>query len=377
MESTFSIILQQWSSLNSQMQQKAQDMLNHAFQNHGRMIRDMVDVLPSLASIPLMTKFEECLVELRDKADVRKRFVAFARRCDHENPIVVSQAMEELRDYLITHQVYIHASAISAQVDPIVGELLRSVLDASVKFSDGQPSISRLSAECIGLIGCLDANRVESNRARREIVVSSNFEDREDTLDFIFFFLEEVLVKCFLSATSTRSQGFLAWSMQALLQGCDIDVAISQKGELLDGNSIYRRWIALSDPVRSTLAPFLKSSYLLSKRPDWTTAEYPIFKTGMTHKVWIKNLVRDLLQKAAPGNMTLIATICVRIVGVDTAVAIFLAPFIALNVVVTGTEEHRQGFKQELLAILGCQIDNGSHADWEALKLCSDVSAKS
>src|SRR5947207_276748 len=175
MESTFSIIIQQWDSLNSQMKQKAQDMLNHIFTNHGKMISRIVDVLPSLASIPLMAKFEENLVKFRDETEVRKRFVAFARRCNHENPIVVSQAMGELRDYLNTHQAYIHASAISAQVDPIVGELLRSVLDASIKFNDGQPSISRLSAECIGLIGCLDPNRVESNRDRREIVVSSNF----------------------------------------------------------------------------------------------------------------------------------------------------------------------------------------------------------
>jgi serine/threonine-protein kinase ATR len=74
----------------------------------------------------------------------------------------------------------------------------------------------------LGLIGCLDPNRIETIREKREILVPSNFERADETIDFVLYFLEEVLVK-FLSATNTKAQGFLAYAMQEFLKFCELE----------------------------------------------------------------------------------------------------------------------------------------------------------
>src|SRR5690606_25376464 len=149
-------------------------------------------------------------------------------------------------------------SAISQRPDSVIATLLRALLDCACKYNGIQADISRLCMECIGLVGCLDSNQIETVREQRSIVILHNFDKPEAITDFSLFVLEEVLVPAFLSPTDTRIQGFLSYAMQELLDRCGVKAACAMEGsEIIAGNEIYRKWIAVSEPVREVLTPFL------------------------------------------------------------------------------------------------------------------------
>lgn len=71
-------------------------MIGHLLQAYSSMICDIVHTLPSLASIPLMAKYDEELSKRKATRDVKHHFQAFSQRCHSENATVVLTALDEL-----------------------------------------------------------------------------------------------------------------------------------------------------------------------------------------------------------------------------------------------------------------------------------------
>jgi serine/threonine-protein kinase ATR len=253
LESTFSIISQFWNDFEDVTRQRVKSVLLYLLDSRALLIKNAVFNLPSLSQFPQLADIEERLKNLRTPIDEENSFQIFCRRVSHENPGVVAQALVELKAYLHNHQSFLQSSAVSEQPDVVIGLLVRSVLDACVKFNESRLDIALLSAEVLGLIGCLDPNRVESVRERREMVVVSNFIDPGETTDFVLFMLEEVIVKAFLSSTDTGVQGFLSYVMQVLLEKCDfreVCVPILQNDQRGRNHPIWLKWKSLTDSVR-------------------------------------------------------------------------------------------------------------------------------
>lgn len=376
LESTFAIILQHWKDFDNASQQCAHDLVGFLLANREDLVRECFDVLPSLASIPLMATYEGELLKLKASSNPGHEFHVLTKRIGHENASVVAQALLELTHFLRRHQSFLQASAISEQPDKIIGELLRGILDSCVKLSDSHPDIARLSAECIGLVGCLDSNRVEVVREHQEMVVVDNFANAEDTTDFVLFTLEEVLVKAFLSATDSKSQNYLSYAMQELLRKCDFPQSClehEKPGDHSEINYLYQKWLDLPKPVRTTLTPFLKSKYKMGEMRK-IDCQYPIFHPAKKYNLWLKSFVLDLLQKPQNANAKLIFECFPRIVKLqDTSPATFLLPYVVLHIVVAGTEEHREEIFQELYRILECEPLAETHHERENIKLCSEV----
>ncbi|KAI9793452.1 MAG: serine/threonine-protein kinase M1 [Candelina submexicana] len=372
-ESTFSLVVQYWTAFESDTQQRAHDMITHLLQKHSEIIRKVINTVPSLASVPLMSKFEAELAKVKAQTDVRHRYQAFISRCQHENATVVSQALTELVPYLRHNQSFLNECAVSQQPDPVLAQLTRSILDACIRFDDSQPEVARLCAECIGLIGCLDPNRIESVRLRRDLLVLSNFEKADETIDFIVVLLQHVLVKAFLSARNTSVQAFQAYVMQELLKFCQFDTTVTYRSRALESNATYRRWISLPESVRNTLTPLLNSRYTLTAGPQRVEAAYPIFALDRTHGTWLRTLVIDLLWKANGENAQEIFPVLSKVVrGQDLSVANFLFPFAALNIVVGGTESQKMELGQELLTVLKQPLPDDNYRQKENLKCCSE-----
>ncbi|KAI9820333.1 MAG: serine/threonine-protein kinase M1 [Pycnora praestabilis] len=373
LEQTFSIVVQNWERLRSDTQQCAHAMIAYLLKKHTSLIRDAVVTIPSLASIPLMSKFEADLAKLKSQLDVRHHYQAFSRRCQHENITVVTQALNELVIYLQANQFFLHEAARNEQPEPVLAQLTRSVLDACIKFDDMNSRVPTLSAQCLGLIGCLDPNRIEATRDKDEILVLSNFEKADETVSFVIFFIQEILVKVFLSASNTKSQGFLAYAMQELLKFCELDTTSTFRSRDAQSNVNYRRWISLPETVRNTLTPFLTSRYTLTVNVAYTECQYPIFTSRLSHGPWLRTFVLDLLHKATGDNARMIFPVCSRVIRAqDIAIATFLFPFAALNVIIGGTETNRQDIGKELLAVLNHQLLGNAHMEKENLKLCSE-----
>jgi serine/threonine-protein kinase ATR len=352
-DQTLAIVIRYWDRLTRDSRSHAYQLVDHILTNHSDLIRDTFNTMPSLASIPELAAFEVKFNELRTQMDVRSQFLALIRRCQSENATVVEQALDELRPFLSGNEEFLHLSVLSEQPDPVIAQLTRVLLDCCVKFNTSSDSITLLSSRCLGLVGCLDPNRVETVKEKRDILVLSNFDRMEDTVEFVLFFLQHVLVEAFLSASNTRAQGFLAYAMQNLLKICNLNTTVTQRTQDLQGDEKYQRWTELPESIRNTLTPFLTSTYTVTVVGATSKAAYPLLSTKMTHSEWLRTLVQDLLQTGNGDNAKLIFAVCSRVVkGQDISISSFLLPFAVLNRIVGGTESELQDLQLELMNVL-------------------------
>ncbi|PWY66408.1 hypothetical protein BO70DRAFT_390661 [Aspergillus heteromorphus CBS 117.55] len=372
LDQTLSIVIRYWNMFSEDTRSQACELIEYIMQSHRELVREIFLTMPSLASIPALSKYEAELNELKEKMDVRSQLQAFIRRCQNENATVVEQALRELLPYLSRNEEFVHGSVLSELPDPVVSQLARSLLDCCVKFNTSSEVITVLLARCLGLIGCLDPNRVDTVKEKKDILVLSNFDNMQETFDFILFFLQHVLVNAFLSASNTRAQGFLAYAMQHLLELCDLDSAAANRSHDIGADRKSRRWLELPETVRNILTPFLSSKYTVTIGTINTNCSYPLFSAGLTHGNWLRSFVQDLLHSGNNDNARLLFHVCSRIVkGQDISIASFLLPFAVLNRTVTGTEKEKQDLQCELINVLSHPLPDTNNFLHENIILCS------
>ncbi|KAL2019577.1 hypothetical protein VTK56DRAFT_9474 [Thermocarpiscus australiensis] len=370
-EATFFIIGYYWNSFDGATKKKARGLISTLLSEYKPVVISYANKLPSLSNIDELADLSKVLDDLRTPLDTRDAFALFAERLKHENPGVVEQVLVELVAFLEKHQDYLQTSAISEHPDSVVAALARSLLDCSAKYNGWQPDITRLCAEAIGRMGCLDSNRLETAREQKQFVVVYNFEDAHETTDFVAFMLENVLVKVFLSTTDTKFQGFLSYAMQELLDRSDFKHACANQGQGVN-EAIYRKWLAFSEDTREVLTPFLTSRFVVAPMPQQTT-EYPIFRAGRSYAVWLRAFVLDLLRNGQNlFSQAVFEPLCRLIKVKDLRVTEFLLPYVVLHVIVG--QEHKDEFRNkvsaEMAAILKHQApENASYVEREETKL--------
>jgi serine/threonine-protein kinase ATR len=362
LETTFFIVDHYWQSFDRASRDKSVALFDALLGKSRHVVKASITKLPSLGHIPELAELDKALQSLREKTlDNETAFGLFAQRLNHENSGVVLQTLNELAGYLKQNQSYLQASAISQKPDPVVVPLSRALLDCSAKYNGLQSDIARLCAECIGLVGCLDANRLESTREQVQFVVTDNFVDAGETTDFVAFMMDTVLVKSFLSATDTRYIGFLSFALQELLDRCDFKVAYAEQGKGTSA-SIYRKWLALKDTTKEALAPLLTSRYVLAPMAH-QPVEYPIFRPTRGYGNWLRAFVLDLLHKGQnPFSEIIFEPLC-RVIRVkDVSIAEFLLPYLVVHVVVgqERTPDLRTKILGEMLAILNYEPGENS-----------------
>ncbi|KAK4155321.1 hypothetical protein C8A00DRAFT_42044 [Chaetomidium leptoderma] len=372
LETTFFIVGCYWKSFDGATKKKAKGLISTLLKDQQGILTKYSNKLPSLNHIDELEGLCTALDTLRTPLDNREAFNVFAQRLTHEIPGVVEQALVELLAFLDKSQSYLQTSAISEQPDSVVITLTRSLLDCSAKYNGWHTDITRLCAQAIGLIGCLDSNRLETSREQKQFVIIHNFEDARETTDFVAFMLENVLVKAFLSTTDAKFQGFLSYAMQELLLRTDFQFACSHRGQDPESEAIYLKWLAFSENTREVLTPFLSSRFLVAPMPQQTT-EYPIFKAGRSYAIWLRAFVLDLLRNGQNlFGQAVFEPLCRLIKVKDLAVTEFLLPYVVLHVIVgqNEKEEFRNKVSAELVAILKYQPpETASYAEKEDTKL--------
>lgn len=372
---TFAIISQYWETFNPKTQAQAVDAISQLLKNHPETVRQTVRTIPSLAAIPLMSKFEEELGKIKAQMDIKHQYQAFSERCQSENATVVASALKELEQFLIKHQRFLHDVAMQEQPDPVVAQLIRSILDACVLLGETHQEVPILSAKCLGLVGCVDPTRIEAAKDKRGMLVLSNFGEAEETKDFVVFAFREVMVKSFLSATNSRSQGFLAWAMQVLLKFIQFDTSVMVRSRNVPHDANYLRWMTLPESVRNTLTPFMTSKYVVTEGFKQPPCAYPLFRSGMTHQQWLRMFTLDLLQRGEGENIKQIFSVFSRIIRTqEVSISDFFLPFAALDMIVSAVEQGKLDVAGELLHILNYPLPESDSQGRSDLILCSEVS---
>ena len=353
---------------------RAHDTISQVFQKYAETIPKIAPTIPSVANIPLLEKFETELSKFRALGDHSRQFQAFARRCQDDNLTVVSRAVAELQTYLDPHQSFLHDLAVTEHPDPVIATLVRSLLGACSRFCESSSDVTLGAARCLGLIGCLDPSKIDMAEEKEEMIVLSNFSNGPETLEFILFFIQTVLVKAFLSTTDTRSQGLLSYALQELLRNCGFEPLNTLRRDP-DPDTIYKRWIEISQDVRNVLTPFITSHYVLAPPAPLPECSYPLYNLHMGHAPWLRQFTLDLLGKSSGGNTTYVFDVCKRIVRrQDLAIPKFLLPYVSLNVVISGSAQHRSEIEREFLHVLSMPLPENDRAARESLIACSQVS---
>lgn len=369
-DQTLVIIVKTWDRFSSITQKQAYDLIAELFKSHPEMIRENFETMPSFGHIAMLSKFDGELSALKRQVDERRTVSAFIERLQDENEIVVEQALRELSPLLRTKQDLLQRSILREKPDTFIPALTRAVLDSCVRFRSNV-EISRLCGHALGSIGCLDSNKIETTVERKPLVIPSNFSSAAETLDFIMFLLEHVLVKAFLSASTTRSQGFLAWAMQELL-----DLAHSEDNATSRVRSgptpAYQRWNELPEAVRSVLAPFETSKYRVQDMRQPEKREYPYFRHGMSHKDWLRGLVSDFLNRSVGDNVHLIYSVCSRVIqGQDLSIPSFLLPYTVVSLIVGGIEKDKRDVVDEIMNVLSQTLNGHDRKTQEDIKSAS------
>ncbi|KIW67369.1 hypothetical protein PV04_06630 [Phialophora macrospora] len=368
-EQTLAIIVRNWDTLDSSSQQLAYDVVADLIRKHPDLIRKHFSTLPSLASIPAMADLDMEIASLKSQMDDRQKLVAYVQRLSDENIAVIEQTLLELAPLLGQKQDLLQRSILREQPDDLVADLTRALLDCCVKFNSSN-EVTGLCGRCLGSIGCLDASKIDNVRDRKIMVVQANFSKADEVIRWIFFFLEHVLVKAFLSANTTRAQGFLGWAMQQLLKSCGHDTPSKSTDESLSAEL----WSELPTSIQNVLTPFTTSKYTVLEVRAPEKSQYPLFNPGMRHRDWLRTITLDFLHQGTGENVDIVFSICCRIIhGQDTSIPAFLLPYAVVNLIVNGIERDSQDIVAEINSIFGQSLEGHSQRVQEDIKLCSQT----
>ncbi|KAH7138990.1 hypothetical protein B0J11DRAFT_32467 [Dendryphion nanum] len=374
-DQTFALIAENWNCFSDETKLKANATIAYLHQKHERLLIERVDYLPSLAGITMLCKWEKEISHLKVKVDKISFINTFSNRCGDENAVVVRQALKELIPFLEDNQNLLHESAVSQKPFPALPALARSLLDACVRFSEGNRDIPIQASRCLGLMGGLDPYKVETVREKKTQLVLSNFERASEVIDFTAFLLEHILVKVFHSTTNSKMQGYLAYVMQELCKHCGFSAFGFSRPRSSQPGLAWERWEQIPEAVRNTLAPFLSSKYIINARVahNYLPPSYPIFSPEINHSAWLRTFVYDLLVKGKGANPEMMFPVLSRIIrGHDISIAMFMLPYAALNVIITGDEQDTINVGQELLAVLETEIHAVDQTDTTIIKQCSE-----
>ncbi|KIX95534.1 uncharacterized protein Z520_08654 [Fonsecaea multimorphosa CBS 102226] len=367
-DQTLAIIVRTWDALDSPSHRLAYDLVGDLLKNHTDIVRNHFATMPSLASIPVMANFESDIMALKGQMDERHQLIAYIERLQDENIAVVEQALVELAPLLYQKQDFLQRSILREQPDEFVADLTRALLDCCVKFNTSN-EVSRLCGQCLGSVGCMDASKIESLRDRKIMVVLANFVSADEVIEWIFFFLQHVLVKAFLSANTTRAQGFLGWAMQQFLNSCRQDTSSDESGNLASS-----LWNQLPESTQNVLTPFISSKYTVQEVRAPEKSQYPLFTPGMKHRDWLRTITLDFLHRSTGDNVEIIFSICCRIIhGQDASIPAFLLPYAVVNLIVSGIEQDSQDIIAEISSILSQTLDGHDRKVQDDIKLCSQT----
>lgn len=376
LEYTFAMIASTWTQLTTNTQSTANDLIAHFIKSHNALVREKILYLCSLSSIPLFSKYEAEIQKFKNLEPLTRRLEAFRTRCSSQTALICQQGVSELLRYLTANQRAVQDLASSPEPHSVVVDLIHALINAASRFAVEHPLIRSLIGESLGVIGCIDAQESRPIEDHPKIVVLSNFERVSETVDFIAYFLEHVLIKAFHSASNSRIQNYLAWAMQELIKHCDFQAPISRSKSSQTATH-SERWMSMSDMARNTLLPFFDTKYMLTRSTESLVdrdRRAPIFSITKSHSDWLREIVADLLQRDHGNNAEIFFPVLSKIIrGHDLSIPRFLLPYIANNILLAGSEVERETMRQEMLLILETDVEPLESAQAENVRKASEV----
>ncbi|KAG7097441.1 hypothetical protein E1B28_004786 [Marasmius oreades] len=362
---TSAVLVTCWPNFSAPAKIIAKESLHYIIVGlgHEEELAKYIGDLVEIPDIPELRSIREQLRKLHGSPAPKDVLSRILSRSKTENHAVVVQGLRELKDFMTnTHSGVTRELSSGATFDPLIGEVLVTLLNAASREADDGNTIRLLSFECLSILGAVDMDRCEIAMKDSDPGVTSNFEDPEENETLIKHLITQVLVKAFRSTSDLKYQSHLAFSIQELLR-------------LLGGPNSLKviRWVkSLQKDVMETIYPLIHARYTLNQftTPDPT---YPIYPTQTTYREWIQLWTTHLISMVSGRAVPILSVFRCAVRNKDVTVAYNLLPHLILNILSSENEPNIEKIRLELRAVLEDQVNTASPSTPEKRFLCAQA----
>ncbi|KAG5648746.1 hypothetical protein DXG03_000093 [Asterophora parasitica] len=358
---TTAAFITSWGAFTPVARKQAMESLTHIITEIGPEIDDHLDDVVDLSSVPELKGLHLHLQQLRTTWDSKDRLRRILDRCTSDNLAVATLFVGELKTFLVTERQLVRQFASGDAFDPLVGQIMATLLAAACRDGDGTEPLRLHAFECIGILGALDPDRLEVTVHDPSMVVLSNFTDETEAVLFSMHLIRDLLVGVFRAASDVVYQRYLGYTLQQLLRVCHFTPSLIGAGTgAAPSMKARNRWNSLPKHVVETLISLLDSKY--SFHPSTAMhIEHPVYPTQSTYREWIQIWTCHLIEKASgPMAREIFGSFPPTVRNKDVVVAYHILPHLVLNILISGHENDAEAIRVELLTVLRDQVNPDS-----------------
>ncbi|KAL6603454.1 hypothetical protein ACP70R_043815 [Stipagrostis hirtigluma subsp. patula] len=341
---------------------KIVEILEELVVKNNSLLKQHIRELPLLPSLPSLSEVNKVIHEARGLMTLQDHLKDAVDGLNHESLNVRYMVACELSKLFNARREDITALIIGddiADLD-VISSLIMALLRGCAEQSRtvvGQ-RLKLVCADCLGALGAVDP-------AKFKVISCERFKIECSDDDLIFELIHKHLARAFRAASDTTVQDSAALAIQELLKlaGCQ---SSPNEGNLKESTYCemshrgQKLWGRFSSYVKEIIAPCLTSRFHLPNMTD-SASVGPIYQPSMSFRRWIFYWIRKLTSHAT-GSRSDIFSACRGIVRHDMPTAIYLLPYLVLNVVCYGTPEARQSITEEILCVLNAAASESSGA---------------
>uniref|UniRef100_J3MHR6 Serine/threonine-protein kinase ATR n=1 Tax=Oryza brachyantha TaxID=4533 RepID=J3MHR6_ORYBR len=341
---------------------KIVEILEELVVKNSILLKQHIRELPLLPSLPSLSEVNKVIQQARGLMTLQDNLKDAVNGLNHESLNVRYMVACELNKLFNDRRDDVTSLIIGEDIADldIISSLIMALLKGCAEESRtvvGQ-RLKLVCADCLGALGAVDP-------AKFKVMSCERFKIECSDDDLIFELIHKHLARAFRAASDTTVQDSAALAIQELLKlaGCQ---SLPNEGNRKESSSCemskrgQRLWGRFSSYVKEIIAPCLTSRFHLPSVNDATLAG-PIYRPTMSFRRWIYYWIRKLTSHAT-GSRSGIFGACRGIVRHDMPTAIYLLPYLVLNVVCYGTPEARQSITEEILSVLNAAASESSGA---------------
>ncbi|KAG9067389.1 serine/threonine-protein kinase M1 [Linnemannia hyalina] len=348
-------------------------------------------VLPDVGALPTIPDFEQMniILQLAKTANgFEQQLQGLADRLGSEDSELARQAVVELREFLMANEERLLAMATSEDQEPneLLSNLVLTLLSEISRFRGLDAPVPMACAECLGIIGAIDPDRISGRRTSTTTTVYANLNDLEESRNFVCELIAVQLVGKSRSIGDVPSESHWAFTLQELLSFCGItkDVLetepaanlssrISQRNSGTPKQSYYvstpavqppkrlgtsfkmpkERWRDFPRHVQEVLELLIDAKYKKTETSTPPEQHIPLYPYVKTFQEWLTRWTLSLTAKVIGRNAKDVFQACKHVIPYDTATSLYILPHLVLHVLLEGSERDQREIVNEMAAVLG------------------------
>ncbi|KAF8672849.1 hypothetical protein HU200_049186 [Digitaria exilis] len=331
---------------------KIVQILEELVVKNNSLLKQHIRELPLLPSLPSLSEVNKVIQEARGLMTLQDHLKEAVNGLNHESLNVRYMVACELSKLFNARREDMTALIIGEDIADldVISSLIMALLKGCAEQSRTAVGkrLKLVCADCLGALGAVDPAKIK-------VISCERFKIECSDDDLIFELIHKHLARAFRAAADTTVQDAAALAIQELLKlaGCQS----SPSDESLRGQKLWGRF---SNYVKEIIAPCLTSRFHLPSPTD-SAVVGPIYRPAMSLRKWIYYWIRKLTSHAT-GSRSGIFSACRGILRHDMPTALYLLPYLVLNVACYGTPEARQSITEEIMCVLNAAASESSGA---------------